>query len=62
MTTTSALNALDHTINRIRGQNKCAYRISVHKEIIKTTDFEKISKSFWDDWTNMANSKWQNNK
>ena len=46
MTTTSALNALDHTINRIRGQNKCAYRISVHKEIIKTTDFEKISKSF----------------
>ena len=52
MTTTSELNALDHciysVIDRIRGQNKRADRNSVHKEIIKTTDFEKISKSFLD--------------
>ena len=57
MTTTSELNALDHcvysAINRIRGQNKRADRNSVHKEIIKTTDFEKISKSFLDDRINM---------
>ena len=54
MTTTSELNALDHciysAINRIRGQNN---RNSVHKEIIKTIDFEKISKSFLDDRINM---------
>ena len=57
MTTTSELSALDHTIysaiNRIRGQNKHADRNSVHKEIIKTIDFEKISKSFLDDRINM---------
>ena len=39
MTTTSELNALDHSIysaiNRIRSQNKRADRNSVHKEIIK---------------------------
>ena len=57
MTTTSGLNALDHSIyqamNRIRGQNKRADRNGVHKEIIKTTDFEKISKNFLDDKINM---------
>ena len=57
MTTTSELNALDHciysVIDRIRGQNKRADRNSVHKEIIKTIDFEKISKSFLDDRINM---------
>ena len=57
MTTTSELNALDHciysAINRIRNQNKRADRNSVHKEIIKTIDFEKISKSFLDDRINM---------
>ena len=48
MTTTSELNALDHcihciysAIDRIRGQNKRADRNSVHKEILKTIDFEK---------------------
>ena len=54
MTTTSELNALDHciysAINRIRGQNKRADRNGVHKEIIKTIDFEKISKSFLDEF------------
>ena len=53
MKTTSELNTLDHciysVINRIRGQNKHADHNSVHKEIIKTIDFEKISKSFLDD-------------
>ena len=53
MTTRSELNALDHciysAINRIRGQNKRADRNSVHKEIIKTINVEKISKSFLDD-------------
>ena len=38
MTTTSELNALDHSIdsaiNRIRDQNKRADRNRVHKEII----------------------------
>ena len=57
MTTTSELNALDHciysVIDRIRSQNKRADRNSVHKEIIKTIDFEKISKSFLDDRINM---------
>ena len=57
MTTTSELNALDHciysVIDKIRGQNKRADRNSVHKEIIKTIDFEKISKSFLDDRINM---------
>ena len=58
MTTTSELNALDHwiysAINRIKGQNKRADTNSVHKEIIKTIDFEKnISKSFLDDRINM---------
>ena len=57
MTTTSELNALDHciysAINRIRGQNRRADRNSVHKDIIKTIDFEKISKSFLDDRINM---------
>ena len=57
MTTTSELNALDHciysVIGRIRGQNKRADRNSVHKEIIKTIDFEKISKTFLDDRINM---------
>ena len=57
MTTTSELNALDHSIysaiNRIRVQNKRADRNSVHKEIIKTTDFEKISKNVLDDRINM---------
>ena len=57
MTTTSELNALDHciysVIDRIRGQNKRVDRNSVHKEIIKTIDFEKISKSFLDDRINM---------
>ena len=57
MTTTSELNALDHciytVINRIRGQNKRTDRNSVHKEITKTIDFEKISKSFLDDRINM---------
>ena len=46
MTTTSELNALDHSIysaiNRIRGQNKAADSNSVLKKIIKTIDFEKI--------------------
>ena len=53
MTTTSELNALDHSIfsaiNRIRGQNKRADRNNVHKEIIKA----KISKSFLDGRINM---------
>ena len=57
MATTSELNALDHciysVIDRIRGQNKRADRNSVHKEIIKTIDFEKTSKSFLDDRINM---------
>ena len=60
MTTTSELNALDHcihciysAIDRIRGQNKRADRNSVHKEILKTIDFEKISKIFLDDRINM---------
>ena len=57
MTTTSELNALDHciysVIARIRGKNKRVHRNSVHKEIIKTIDFEKISKSFLDDRINM---------
>ena len=57
MTTTSELNALYHciysVINRIRGQNKRTDRNSVYKEIIKTIDFEKISKSFLDDRINM---------
>ena len=57
MTTTSELNALDHciysAINRIIGQNRRADRNSVHKDIIKTIDFEKISKSFLDDRINM---------
>ena len=57
MTTTSELNTLDHciysVINRIRGQNKRADRNSVHKEIIKTIGFEKISRSFLDDRINM---------
>ena len=46
MTTTSELNALDHSIysaiNKIRGQNKPADCNSVLKKIIKTIDFEKI--------------------
>ena len=57
MTTTSELNALDHriylAINRIRGQNKRTDRNSVHKEIIKTIDFVKISKNFPDNRINM---------
>ena len=57
MTTTSELNALDHSIysaiKRIRGQNKPADLNSVHKEIIKTIDFEKIGKNFLDDRINM---------
>ena len=57
MTTTSELNALDHhiylAINRIKGQNKRTDRNSVQKEILKTIDFEKISKSFLDDRINM---------
>ena len=57
MITTSELNALDHSIysaiNRIRGQNKRANRNSVHKEIIKKTDFEKIDKNFLDDRINI---------
>ena len=40
-------------INRITGQNQRADRNSLHKEIIKTIDFEKISKSFLDDRINM---------
>ena len=57
MATSSELNALYHSIysaiNIIRGQNKRADRNSVHKEIIKTTDFEKISKNLLDDGINM---------
>ena len=57
MTTTSVLNALDHSIylaiNRVKGQSKRADRNSVHKEIIKIIDFEKISKIFLDDRINM---------
>ena len=57
MVTTSELNALDHSIysaiNRIRGQNNRANRNSVHKEIIKKTDFEKIDKNFLDDRINI---------
>ena len=57
MTTTSELNALDHriylAINRIRGQNKRTDRNSVHKEIIKTIYFVKISKNFPDNRINM---------
>ena len=57
MTTTSELNALDHSIysaiNRIRGQNKRADLNSVHKEIIKTITFEKISKNVLDERINM---------
>ena len=36
-------------MNRIRVQNKRKDRNSIHKEIIKTIHFEKISKSFLDD-------------
>ena len=50
MATSSELNALDHSIysaiNSMRGQNKRAGRNSVYKEIIKTIDFERISKNF----------------
>ena len=57
MTTTSVLNALDHSIylaiNRVKGQSKRADRNSVHKEIIKIIDFEKISKIFLDERINM---------
>ena len=57
MTSTSELNALDHSIysaiKRIRGQNKLPDFNSVHKEIIKTIDFEKICKNFLDDRINM---------
>ena len=57
MTTTSESNAIFHSIyldiNRIRGQNKCADPNSVYKEIIKTIDFEKISKNLLDDRINM---------
>ena len=45
MAITSELNALDYSIflaiNRIKGQNKGADCKGVHKEIIKTIDFEK---------------------
>ena len=58
MATSSELNALYHSIysaiNIIRGQNKRADRNSVHKEIIKTINFEKISKNFLDDRINMV--------
>ena len=58
MATSSELNALHHSIysaiNIIRGQNKRADRNSVHKEIIKTINFEKISKNFLDDRINMV--------
>ena len=58
MATSSELNALCHSIysaiNIIRGQNKRADRNSVHKEIIKTINFEKISKNFLDDRINMV--------
>ena len=40
-------------INKIRGQNKRADRNSVHKEIIKTIDFGKISQDFLDNRINM---------
>ena len=57
MTSTSELNALDHSIysaiKRIRGQNKLPDFNSVHKEIIKTIDFEKIGKNILDDRINM---------
>ena len=57
MTTTSVLNALDHSIylaiNRVKGQSKRADRNSVHKEIIKIIYFEKISKIFLDERINM---------
>ena len=57
MTTTSELNALDHSIysaiNRIRGQNKAADSNSVLKKIIKTIDFEKNQ----DDRINIKNDK-----
>ena len=50
MATSSELNALNHSIysaiNSMRGQNKRAGRNSVYKEIIKTIDFERISKNF----------------
>lgn len=45
MAVTSELNALDYSIflaiNRIKGQNKGADCKGVHKETIKTIDFEK---------------------
>ena len=50
MTTASELNALDHSIYC---QNKRADRNSVHKEIVTTIDFEKISKNILDDRMNM---------
>ena len=57
MTTTSELNALDHSIysaiNRIRGQNERADHNNVYKEIIRTVGFQKISKIFLDDRINM---------
>ena len=57
MTTTSELKCVDHSIysgtNRIRGKNERTDRNSVHKEIIKTSDFEKITKTFSKDRINM---------
>ena len=42
------INRIYSAINRIRSQNN-----SVHKEIIKTIDFEEISKKFLDDKISM---------
>ena len=63
MAITSELSALDYSIflaiNRIKGQNKRADCKGVHKEIIKTIDFEKKSKHILDERINIL---YQNDK
>ena len=47
------LNQLDHklysVIKQIIGQRICADVYNIHKEIVKVTDFERISKGFFND-------------
>ena len=63
MAITSELNALDYSIflaiNRIKSQNKRPDCKGVHKEIIKTIDFEKKSKHILDKRINIL---YQNDK
>ena len=57
MATRLELNHLDHkiysAIKKIRRQKNLADINSIHKEIVKVTDFESISKEFLNDGTEM---------